>query len=578
MLLTHIRAGLLALLSFFGFIGSTCAGIIGKIFKAVFGYIYSLLSKMFKAIGGWLTKKFKQPLYDLWCYILTPFAHAFGAIDNTRIQLKKTKQLGVKHGVSTCISAIGKFFSGALTTAKFLFNYIAPAISIAFLLTLISHAGTLQYTISVEYNGNDLGVIKNEGDFNQAQALVQDKITYTQEDKAVLATPKFSVRMMQESDSPVDTNSLSELMMNASDVGIVSAYGMYINGSLVGVFDEEQMNLVKNALESRLAMYYSSDVISAEFEDNIEISQGRYIETNLTSADEMLEYISGSVRVDAFYVIEKGDSVSSIAKKLGYTRNQLIAENPLLEKGAKTGDVLTYHFDEPNLSVITYHYENYDQVIEKTTQYVYDSRAEKYCEVLKQHGSDGYENVTALVTEKNGVEAERTVVSRYVIESMVPQIYSAGTKENTYLKGNTKVIDKLGTFVWPVGGDGGYISSLFGYRKWDHSNHKGIDIPAKRGTDIYAAQSGVVTFAGTYSSYGKLVIIDHGGGYETYYGHQSSIDVEKGDRVEKGDVIGHVGMTGSASGNHLHFELRYNDDRLDPLLALGGVGRHEVRE
>ncbi len=64
----------------------------------------------------------------------------------------------------------------------------------------------------------------------------------------------------------------------------------------------------------------------------------------------------------------------------------------------------------------------------------------------------------------------------------------------------------------------------------------------------------------------------------TVYGHQSSIDVEKGDRVEKGDVIGHVGMTGSASGNHLHFELRYNDDRLDPLLALGGVGRHEVRE
>lgn len=418
MLLAHIHTGLSALLSFFGYIGSTCAGIISKILKAVFGFIYSLLSKIFKAIGGWLAKKFKQPLYDIWCYILTPFAHAFGTIDNTRIQLRKTKQLGIKHGINTCLSAMGKIFHGTFATAKFLFNYIAPAISIAFLLTLINHASTLQYTISVEYNGNDLGVINNEGDFNQAQALVQDKITYTQEDKAVLATPKFSVRMMQESDSPVDTDSLSELMMNASDVGIVSAYGMYINDSLVGVFDEEQMTMVKNALESRLAMYYSSDVISAEFEDDIEISQGRYIETNLTSADEMLKYISGSVRVNAFYVIQKGDSASSIAKKLGYTRSELIEENPLLEKGAKTGDVLTYHFDEPNLSVVTYHYENYDQVIEKTTQYVYDNRAEKYCEVLKQRGSDGYENVTALVTEKNGVETERTIVNRYVIEEI----------------------------------------------------------------------------------------------------------------------------------------------------------------
>ena len=230
------------------------------------------------------------------------------------------------------------------------------------------------------------------------------------------------------------------------------------------------------------------------------------------------------------------------------------------------------------MSVVTTHYESYDRVIEVVDQFIYDDDIEQYCEELKQKGSAGYENVTALVTETDGVETSRQIVSSYNIEEMVPNIYIVGTAENESLEGDTHVIDRLGTFVWPVGGDGGYVSSLYGYRSWDNSNHRAIDIAADRGTDIYAAADGVVTFAGTYSSYGKLVIIDHGGGYETYYAHQSSIDVEKGDVVQKGDVIGHVGMTGSASGNHLHFELRYNNDRIDPMLCLGGVGDHTVWE
>ena len=249
-----------------------------------------------------------------------------------------------------------------------------------------------------------------------------------------------------------------------------------------------------------------------------------------------------------------------------------------MSDGIRAGDIIAYRYSEPNMSVVTTNYESYDRVIEVVDQFIYDDDIEQYCEELKQKGSAGYENVTALVTETDGVETSRQIVSSYNIEEMVPNIYIVGTAENESLEGDTHVIDRLGTFVWPVGGDGGYVSSLYGYRSWDNSNHRAIDIAADRGTDIYAAADGVVTFAGTYSSYGKLVIIDHGGGYETYYAHQSSIDVEKGDVVQKGDVIGHVGMTGSASGNHLHFELRYNNDRIDPMLCLGGVGDHNVWE
>ena len=119
-------------------------------------------------------------------------------------------------------------------------------------------------------------------------------------------------------------------------------------------------------------------------------------------------------------MVLSGDSVSLIADKLGYTTDALIAENSFLADGVHAGDIVTYHYKEANLPVLTTHYESYDQTIDTTVQYIYDNDVDQYCEILKQRGSDGYENVTALVTEKDGRESDRTIVSRYVIEEMVP--------------------------------------------------------------------------------------------------------------------------------------------------------------
>ncbi len=579
MLKANLYAGFMAITAFLQYTGGTVLRILKTVFKTVFGFIFRLLGSIFKIIWKWLSKEFKQPLYDIWCYLLTPIAHAFGTLSHTKIQLKKTKKLGIRHAVKVISAAVGKFFAGLFGFLKYTFNYIAPALCIAFLVMLIKYAGTLRYTISVEYNGSDLGVINSAADYEQAQALVQDKITYTEGDKAVIETPKFSVRMMHNDDSPVDTDNLSELMINSSEVGVVEAYGLYINDSLIGVYTQEEMERVRAALEARLGMFYSSDDVSANFADKVEINQGRYLENNLTTADDAIGYINGGKTVEAFYIVKRGDSISSISKLLGYTKEQLKAENPFLNNGVHTGDMITYRYNEPNLDVITTHYEKYDRVIERRVQYIYDNDEEKYTEILIQRGSAGSENVTAYITEVNGKETQRDIVSHYTIEEMVPMIIRTGTQPNKSLKGDTTVIDKLGTFIWPVGWDGGYsyVSSLYGYREWDHSTHRALDIAAKRGTEIYASNDGVVSIAGTNGAYGKMVSIDHGNGYETWYAHMSVIVAEKGDVVKKGDVIGYVGMTGSASGNHLHFELRYDDDRLNPIYALGGIGDHEVR-
>lgn len=114
-------------------------------------------------------------------------------------------------------------------------------------------------------------------------------------------------------------------------------------------------------------------------------------------------------------------------------------------------------------------------------------------------------------------------------------------------------------FIWPVQG---VLTSGFGMR-WGRM-HEGIDIAAPIGTPIHAAAAGTIIYAGWMGGYGNLVIIDHGGGMATAYGHQSAIYVTGGS-VSQGQVIGAVGSTGNSTGPHLHFEVRVNGSAVDPL-------------
>jgi murein DD-endopeptidase MepM/ murein hydrolase activator NlpD len=124
------------------------------------------------------------------------------------------------------------------------------------------------------------------------------------------------------------------------------------------------------------------------------------------------------------------------------------------------------------------------------------------------------------------------------------------------------------SFKKPVSGP---ITSGFGYRKHPifgvTKMHTGVDISAPEGTTIKAAGKGKVVFAGTGKGYGKYVIIDHGNGRSTLYGHMSRISCTAGDEVNVGDKIGEVGSTGYSTGNHCHFEVRINGDPVDPMTA-----------
>lgn len=115
-------------------------------------------------------------------------------------------------------------------------------------------------------------------------------------------------------------------------------------------------------------------------------------------------------------------------------------------------------------------------------------------------------------------------------------------------------------YIWPLNGA---ITSPYGPR-WGRM-HTGIDIDGYTGQPIVASKEGTVVLAEYYSGYGNAVVIDHGGGYATLYGHMSRFATHNGAHVEQGEIIGYVGCTGSCTGDHLHFEVRINGDPVDPM-------------
>ena len=120
------------------------------------------------------------------------------------------------------------------------------------------------------------------------------------------------------------------------------------------------------------------------------------------------------------------------------------------------------------------------------------------------------------------------------------------------------------TFIWPL--EATTITSRFGRR--NGRPHQGIDLRGRTGTRIRAAEAGKVIHSGWFGDYGKVVIIKHPGHYRTVYAHASKLHVKRGQFVDRGQRIAEVGSTGRSTGPHLHFEVRYGESPLDPMLYL----------
>lgn len=243
------------------------------------------------------------------------------------------------------------------------------------------------------------------------------------------------------------------------------------------------------------------------------------------------------------HTVAQGESLSTIAAKYSVSVNTIAWSNNIANVNKlKVGQVLEF----PSVSGVVHKVKS----------------GETIWTIAKRYGVSRDEIVKAnALTQPDKLALNQSLVvpgGKPIVSKSAPvQLASRGT---TTARELNDAASSSSSFRWPLTGR---ISSKYGTR-WGTTHH-GIDIAVPVGTSVRASASGKVIFSGTQSGYGKIVILDHGNGVTTRYGHNSKLLVSVGDRVDAGDRIALSGNTGRSTGPHLHFEIRFNGRSVNPL-------------
>ncbi len=447
-------------------------------------------------------------------------------------------------------------------------NWALPVCSCVFLFNIVTYANNQNYALKLTVNGDFIGFISNETIFADAEKMVQKRINYTGSSTEIITfEPSYEVDLIGTG-STLTTYQLTDKLLEMLDADIARGYGLYVGDAYYGTLLEHDR--VDSALNALLDAYRTGDEKEqVEFDRDITYTYGLYLADSFVTEDEIIRQLTSKKEVASYYTVVDGDSPSLVCDKLDMTYEELARLNPDFgeETELHTGDRIQITTDVPYLTIIITREERYNEPIEYSTEYTEDATlysGNKY-EVTK--GVDGVRFVVANVSYINGNEVGRRVLSRSTVTPPVTEVIAIGTKPRPADAAPGQTIEN-GKLLWPVGGyDGGVIIEMVyghgGYADW--GGHKGIDIQASYGTPIYAAANGVVVSSvfdnGWNGGRGNYVTIQHDdGGLSTNYYHMSYVYAYAGQRVTAGDLIGEVGMTGRAYGNHLHFEVRIGGD------------------
>ena len=324
----------------------------------------------------------------------------------------------------------------------------------------------------------------------------------------------------------------------------------------------EQIQTEKAAEEPLSA---NNEIIS--FVQSIRVERGLYPVSSVESLQSINVKLDSVVEGEQTYTIQQGDSPSLVADKVGIPTQTLINLNPEVTQSMLVGDVLVISHEQPFLQTKTVKTVTEEKEIAFTTETELDHNKASGYEKVVQEGKNGLEEIVSEVTYIDGYETERTVISKTTLQEPVTAKIVVGSLTSSQYNfsgsGTASTESNVGGYIWPV--NGGYISCPI----WGYSGHTGTDIAAPAGTTIWASKGGTVAYAGWSNGYGYNVLINHGDGTKTRYAHCSSLAVYTGQQVSQGQVVGYVGQTGWASGNHCHFEIISNGTFLDARNYIG---------
>ncbi len=567
-------------------------------FDALYKNIYYLGLKSgyyLRNFFRWLFKKLKVPVKAVWALLLAAFFmvsrvlhKAFGAVvreakdlfaDMRRVRARLADILknDRKNAPKLLKAYIRKALSRHGIVFRFAVNTGLPIAAFVILCATISAYSNRTLALEVKYNDAVIGYVKSESVFHEAQEQAADRLSTaaTVDAATVTESTSYAIKSVKLNEI-TDASVLCNQIIERSNRKITNACGIYIDDIfLCAVKNETDATSV---FDSILSNYQTDDENAVVgFVENISYVQGLYPDSTDTvwDASRLSDQLNSKKSAAQYYTVEAGDTVSGIAQKFGLTTANLFELNPELTENIKMGQQVLISREVSYIQVQVTKTETrtvslgYETVREETSSLYSGTKR------TKTKGVNGEQVVTELVTYVDGVRTSVKEVSRVTTKEPVNEVIQVGTKKASGYSGYTGPYSTTsygGRFIWPA--VGAYsISSGFGYRS--SGFHGGVDIvkPGGKSTGalVVAAGSGTVVTAGFHRSYGNYVVINHGGGVHTLYAHMlsGSLKVSAGQHVSAGQALGNIGATGNVTGPHLHFEVRINGNRVNPLPYLG---------
>lgn len=412
----------------------------------------------------------------------------------------------------------------------------------------IYQAKTSSYIVTV--NNKAVGYVKGIDDIN----TMLKSIKSTDGEK-----PLKSIAYKKTNDSVKNLMGLNEIEKAVRyELGLkMHAVVIYANGiELAKVYDKDTAEKVLKGVKEYYYPKLSNgtfSIVSSKIKEEITFSDTMAKPEEILTPEDAVKNIINGRGVEKTYTVKEKDTLWDIAIKNNIMLEELIAANPDINiDKIKPGQVIKLAVNLPYVNVETVARIKDKEEIPFDTKEIEDKNAVKGTKKIKQEGRNGLANVEKIVTFLNEDTMDEDVIKSTMITAAVDEVVIVGSKVPLYVAS--------GSFIRPSRGT---ITSRFGYR-WGRM-HEGVDIAAPRGTPIVASDSGKVSFSGWRSGYGYCVMINHGNGYQTLYGHASKLYVKAGQSVKKGQKIAAVGSTGRSTGPHLHFEVRVKGVAKNPL-------------
>ena len=468
-------------------------------------------------------------------------------------------------------------------------NVLMPLAALMALLLIIQGVSSATYALEVTYDGVLLGNVVNKSVFEQALAAAGNNIVPRPEtaegpaeegggEETDKADQTLSAEFRIARINPEDIKSANDLtdQLLAAKGDMTSAYGLYIDDKLfASIKNRTDADIVlDNIKQTKAAELHVSESASVAFLQKVDLVPGRYPVAQLVDAQTLLERLSKPQREEKTVEVQAGDTPYSLVSRYQLSSvEELYALNPWMqEEGAKlhVGDPVKVRGELTRLEVKIIQIETRMEEVPFETRDTDNQNLFRGEIRIRVKGVPGQDKVTERVTYIDGVRiGQPEIISRVRDTDPVAERREIGQKNPvvTLPSGDTvKITPSLSGFQWPVP-DCHRISSPYGYR--GRSFHKGIDIADgnTNGKIIVAAKSGVVELIQLGgSSYGNMILINHGNGLKTRYAHimTGSISVRQGESVSIGQPIARVGSTGNSTGPHLHFEVIVNGNTQNP--------------